>query len=107
MIMIEIQYIGTALLLLVIPRIPYQNNRTTRPSYICYCLKRRCFVASYVQPVIQQYKSTTVFAIKENYGLILLQMEAIMCLYTTKLMLFVVITDEWDYMPQRRALVSP
>jgi len=31
--------------------------------HLCYHLKRRCFVASYVQPIIQKYESTT-YAIK-------------------------------------------
>jgi len=60
MIMIEIQYSDTAFLLMVNPRIPHQNNSTACPSYINNRLKRRHFVASYVQLIIQQYKSTTV-----------------------------------------------
>jgi len=48
MIMIEIQCRGTALLLLVSPHIPHQNNGIMHPSYINYHLKRICFVASYV-----------------------------------------------------------
>jgi len=55
MIMVEIQYSGTALLLLVNPWIPHQNDGNACPSY---CLKGRRFVASYVQP---QYESITVF----------------------------------------------
>jgi len=58
MVMIEIQYSDIALLLLVNPYIPHQNNGTACP--LTYRLKRRCFIASYVQPVMQQYKSTTV-----------------------------------------------
>jgi len=34
MIMIEIQYSGTALLLLVNPCIPHQNNHTVRPTCV-------------------------------------------------------------------------
>jgi len=34
MIMIEIQYSSTALLLLVNPHIPHQNNGTARPTYV-------------------------------------------------------------------------
>jgi len=56
--MIEIQYSSTALILLINPRIPHQNNGTASPSY----MKRRYFVVSYVQPVIQQYKSATASA---------------------------------------------
>jgi len=55
MIMIEIQYSGIALLFLVNPCIVYQNNGTVCLNYIYYCLKGRCFVANYVQPVIQHY----------------------------------------------------
>jgi len=32
----------------------HQNNGTVHPNYR---QKRRCFIASYVQPVMQQYKS--------------------------------------------------
>jgi len=49
MIMIEIQYSGKVLLLLVNPHMLHQN---ACPSYINYHLKRGHFVASYVQPVI-------------------------------------------------------
>jgi len=40
MIMIEIQYSGTALLLLVNPRILHQNNDTARPTYVFIILKK-------------------------------------------------------------------
>jgi len=57
MIMIEIQYSSKTLLLLVNLHIPHQNNGTAQPNYH---LKRRGFVASYVQTIIQQYKIKTV-----------------------------------------------
>jgi len=64
MIMIEIQCRGTALLLLVNPHILQQNNGTACPSYINYCLKRRQFVAGYVQPAIKQNRFNRTSAIK-------------------------------------------
>jgi len=57
-----------------------------RAPHLCiYHLKRRRFIASYVQPVIQQYESTTVYKKNfcnqrshyKNYGL---GIEAIKCL---------------------------
>jgi len=36
---------------------PHHNNGTAHPSYISYCSKRKCFIASYVQLILQQYKS--------------------------------------------------
>jgi len=66
------------------PCILHQNNGTTITPLTLFCLKRRCFIASYVQPVIQQYESTTVKKNSynqnshyENYGRFPLQMEAI------------------------------
>jgi len=38
----------------------HQNNCTAHPHLRIYRLKRRRFVTSYVQPVIQQYESKTV-----------------------------------------------
>jgi len=46
-----LQYSSAASLLLVDP---HQNNGTAHPTYH---LKKRRFIASYVQPIIQQYKS--------------------------------------------------
>jgi len=57
MIMIEIQHSGTALLLLMNP---YHIETMAPHALLMYFLKRRHFVASYVQPIIQQYDSTTV-----------------------------------------------
>jgi len=53
MIMIEIQYSSTALLLLANPRILHQNSGTVCLLTYLYCLKRRRFVASYIQLVMQ------------------------------------------------------
>jgi len=47
LIMIEIQYSGTALLLLVNPHIPHLNNGTVPQLYLLLS-KRICFVTSYV-----------------------------------------------------------
>jgi len=52
--MIEIQYSGTAFHVYCI------KTMALCPSYINYHLKRGLFVASYVQPVIKQYKPTIV-----------------------------------------------
>jgi len=79
-----VQYSGTALLLLVNLRIPHQNNDNACPSYINYCLKRRRFVASNVQPVVQQYELTNNFCNQsshyENYGWFPLQIKANTCI---------------------------
>jgi len=92
---IEIQGRDTALLLLVNPCIPHQKNGTTYPSYINYCPKKRHFVAHYVQPIIQLYKSMkrTSAATYENYGQFPLQMEVITCLPQNR-HFFVVSKDE-------------
>jgi len=96
--MIEIQYSGIALLLHVNPHIPHQNNAT---SYINYYLKRRRFVASYVQPVIQQqlfeknfYNQNSHY---ENYGF-----QKPSCATTKKNRHFLKMNGT-----QSRALVSP
>jgi len=78
--MIEIQGTRTALLLLVNTCILHQNNGTTCPSYINYCLKRRCFVAGYFQPVqINNYFKEFCHQI-DNYGQLPLQIEDTACL---------------------------
>jgi len=51
LIMIEIQNSGTALLIIC-----GRNNRIMCPTYAFIVLR---FIASYVQPVMQQYESTT------------------------------------------------
>jgi len=56
LIVIEIKYSDTALSLLVNPCIPHWNA----PHLHIYRLKRRRFMANCVQPIMQQYKSTTV-----------------------------------------------
>jgi len=85
MIMIEIQY---ALLL--------QVNPHHKPQLY---LKRRHFVASYVLPVMQQYKSTTV---EKNFCNQNIKLGTTFIknrnhhVPTTKLTLFMVSKDEWD-----------
>jgi len=66
---------------------PYQEIAPHAPVISIIILKvkcPRCFVAIYIQPIIQQYKSTTFLkrtsAINENYGQFPFQMEAIVCL---------------------------
>jgi len=53
-------------------------------------MKRRRFVAHYIQPVIQQYESTTVC--KKNFY----NQNGSQHMPTTKSTLFVVSKDEWD-----------
>jgi len=95
LIMIEIQYSSTALLLLGNPCIPYQNNGTIRPSYI-NCLKRRWpamfnpLYSSMNQQLLKNtfYNQSTPMKIKDNF-----------CSHhvpTTKSTLYAVSKDEWD-----------
>jgi len=89
LIMIEIR---ATLLLLVNPCIPLASC-----THLCiYHLKRRHFVASYVQPVMQQQLFKKNFCNQSRK----LQMISIMngshCVPTTKSTLFVVNKDEWD-----------
>jgi len=81
--------------------IPHQNNGIVHPSYINYCLKRRHFIADCVQPVIQQYKSTTVkknfcdqSSHYENYNFRYERKP--LCAYHKIDTFFVVSKDEWD-----------
>jgi len=73
-----------------------QSHRT--PHLRIYRLKRRCFVTSYAQSVMQQYESKTVkknFCDQsshcENYG----RLNGSHNVLTTKSTLFVVNKDEW------------
>jgi len=75
----------------------WQNNCTARLTYLSS--ERRHFITSYVQPVMQQYESTTVYKNNfcnqsshyENYG----RFNGSHDVPTTKLTLFVVYTYEW------------
>jgi len=74
-----------------------QSHRA--PHLRIYRLERRCFVTSYVQPVMQQYESTTVkknfcnnqSSHYENYG----RFNGSHHVPTTKSTLFMVNKDEW------------
>jgi len=81
-IMIEMQYSSVAILLLANPCIPNQNNGTSCHSYINHCLKRRCFVASYVVQIKNCLKITSAIKVAhyENYGQFPLEIVAITCL---------------------------
>jgi len=88
--MIEMQYIGTTLLLLVNPWcILHQNKGITHPSYINYHLKEDTLLPAMFN-LLYTYNSMNQQLFEkdlcnkithyENYGQFSLQMEAIMCL---------------------------
>jgi len=93
-----VQYSGTALLLLVNPCILHQKKMHHAPHLRIYRLKRRHFVTSYVQPVMQQYESTTVkknFCYQSSHYENYRRFNGSHHVPTTKLTLFVVNKDEW------------
>jgi len=102
MIMIEIQYSGTALLLLVNPCVPHQNNGIMPQLYhFNYHLKRGCFVA---EPVVWvKCLNCNQSSVYKNYGWFPSQIKAITCLPQNPHFL------RWAKMngTQRMALVSP
>jgi len=90
-------YSSTALLLLVNPHIPHWNNGTANPTYAFFVWR---FVASYVQPNIQQYDTNQQLFKKnfcnqithyENYRWFPLGIKA-----TTNSTLFMMSKDEWE-----------
>jgi len=99
---IEIQYSGTAVLLLVNPHIPHQNNGTTCPTYVIIWKEDTSMS-------IQHYKSTTGLCIQSSHCTVwkLLTISVTNWSHhvpTTKSILFVVSQDKWD---TKKALVSP